>query len=77
VYYGGRCLTLEVEFGRGSPKSIFQDRLDGGWTIRIRGGLDERERAFLNRGYGHLAPAERDTVVKRLTEIMSSALAGN
>jgi len=48
VYYGGRRLTREVEFSRGGWKTIFQDGQDGNWRVRIRGGPDERERAFLN-----------------------------
>ena len=70
VFYGGKRLTLTVQFSRGGQKSIFQDGLDGAWTIRIRRDLEENELAFLNRAYAHLESARRDTLVKQLTEML-------
>jgi hypothetical protein len=74
VFYGGKRLTVEVEFSRGGQKSIFQDGLDGAWTIRIRRGLEEKEQAFLARAYAHLDAAQRDAFVKRLTEMLTGEM---
>jgi len=70
VFYGGKRVTLTVQFSRGGQKSIFRDGLDGAWTIRIRRDLEENELAFLNRTYAHLESARRDTLVKQLTEML-------
>jgi hypothetical protein len=74
VFYAGKQLTLEVEFSRGGQKSIFQDGLDGAWTIKIRRDFDEKEQAFLNRAYAHLDPTRREILVKRLTEMLTGEM---
>ncbi len=74
VFYGGKTLSLEVEFSRGGQKSIFNDGLDGAWTIAIRRELQESERAFLNRAYAHVEPAQRDALLKRLTALLTGEM---
>ncbi|PWB80633.1 MAG: hypothetical protein C3F08_03925 [Candidatus Methylomirabilota bacterium] len=74
VFYAGKRLTLQVEFSRGGQKSIFQDSLDGAWTIKIRRDFEEKEQAFLNRAYARLDPAQRETLVERLTEMLTGEM---
>jgi len=74
VFYGGKTLSLEVGFSRGGQKSIFKDGLDGAWTIKIRRALDEKEQTFLNQAHAHLDPAQRDTLVTRLTEMLTGEM---
>ncbi len=74
VFYGGNRLSLNVEFSRGGQKSIFNDGLDGAWTIRVRRELTEKEQSFLNRSYTQLGPTRRSTLVRRLTEMMTGEL---
>ena len=59
LFYGGKTLSVEVEFSRGGQKSIFNDGLDGAWTIRIRRELQESELAFLNPGVEIVLTDER------------------
>ncbi len=74
LFYGGRQLTVEVSFSRGGQKSIFQDGLDGAWTIRIRSDLDERERTLLNARYGRLDAERRAGMIAHLTELMTGEI---
>ena len=74
ISYRGKRLILEVEFSRGGQKSIFEDGLEGAWTIRIRRDLEEKEQAFLDRAYGHLNSDRRDALVKRLTEMLTGEM---
>ena len=74
VFYNGKRLTLEIVFSRGGQKSIFNDGLDGAWTITIRRNVEDTERGFLNRAYARLSPAQRDTLVKCLTEMMTGEM---
>lgn len=74
LFYGGKTLSVEVQFSRGGQQSLFNDGLDGAWTIRIRRELQDRELAFLNRTYAHLEPAQRDTLVRRLAEMLTGEI---
>lgn len=73
-FYGGKRLSLEVEFTRGGQKSIFNDGLDGGWAIRIRRELDPAEAALLDRVCAHLGPNQRQTVRTHLTQIVTGEM---
>jgi len=74
VFYGGRRLTLEVEFSRGGQKSIFNDGLDGAWAIRIQRELDPAEQKLVERIYAHLDPTQRETLCARLTQILTGEM---
>ncbi|MFO7692289.1 MAG: hypothetical protein R6V57_04290 [Vicinamibacterales bacterium] len=74
VFYGGQQVSLEVSFSRGGQKSIFQDGLEGAWTIKIRRDLSEKERAFLDAAYGRLGAARRASMTERLTEMLTGEM---
>ena len=74
VFYGGQRLSLEVSFSRGGQKSVFQDGLDGAWTIRIRRELGEKERVFLDAAYGRLDAARRARMIDSLTEMLTGEM---
>ncbi|MBN1417982.1 MAG: hypothetical protein JXP34_04355 [Planctomycetes bacterium] len=74
VFYGGETLRLEVELTKGGQRSIFDDGLDGAWTIEIRRDLDEKEVALLERRYAHLGRDPRDRLAEQLSRIRTGEL---
>jgi hypothetical protein len=65
--YNGRKIHADVVITKGGQKSIFADGIGGAWSINIRRDLDENERAFLDRTYGHLDQGARDGLIKGLS----------
>jgi hypothetical protein len=65
---------LEIEFSRGWQQSIFDDGLDGAWTIRIQRELEPAEQALLQRAYAHLRPAKQQELRTRLTRILTGEM---
>jgi len=74
VFYCGKRLTLEVEFSRGGQKSIFNDGLDGAWTIKIQRELDPTEQDLLDRVYAHLDSTQRESLCARLTQVLTGEM---
>jgi hypothetical protein len=70
IFYNGRAISLDIQFTKGGQKSIFDDRLDGAWTIKIRRDLDEAETNLLNRAYAHLDKEKRDILTRKLSEML-------
>jgi hypothetical protein len=73
-YYNGRTIDAEVMLTKGGQESIFDDGLDGSWTIELRRTLDDDERAFLERAYARLDRTERDALIEKLTHLCSGEM---
>jgi hypothetical protein len=67
----GRTVRLVAGDTKGGQLSIFADGIEGAFWIEITGELTEEELGFLKKRYGHLAPHQRDALVRALTRIQT------
>jgi hypothetical protein len=70
VLYHGKTVRLDAGDTKGSQQSIFDDGFDdGSFWIEIGRDLDAGEKAFLAEKYRHLAPEEREVLIKSLSSM--------
>lgn len=66
-HYHGKIVNVEAYDTKGGQLSIFDDRLKGGFHIKIWHELNNAEEAFLQKHYGHLNKEDYDAFKQQLT----------
>jgi predicted O-methyltransferase YrrM/HEAT repeat protein len=73
-FYNGKTVYFEVTSTKGWQESIFEDEIYGGLHIHVRRDLDDSEKAFLGKKYGHLKPGQIRDMDHALTHIHLSEM---
>jgi len=72
--YNNKTVSLEAHDTKGGQLSIFADGIDGAYWMIIKREPDPEEMVFLREKYSHLSPEQMDTMIKRLSEIMTGEM---
>jgi hypothetical protein len=74
MLYNGHKINIEASGGKGWQESIFDDEVQGYWSIWIRREPTYGERQFLSRRYSHLEPDQLAKLTESLTCIHTSEM---
>ncbi len=72
--YHGKVVFLDAHDTKGGQRSIFDDNIMGGFWILIWREPTAEEIAFLKEKYGHLEPSEFESLLHKLTHMLTGEI---
>ena len=75
LWYNGKRIYFEIQGSKGWQESIFDDEIEGQYTVKIWRDLDPGEKAFMSRKYSHLDEEELARLMSDISIIETGEMA--
>ena len=75
LLYNGKRIYLEIRGSKGWQNSIFDDEIEGQYTLKIWRELEPDEKDYLNKKYSYLNEEQRAELIENISTIQTGEMA--